>query len=49
MKKRDAQITVRIPAELRDELQHLAEAEHRSLASYIALALAKHVDRKRKT
>lgn len=46
MKKRDAQLTIRLPSELRDELQRLADADHRSLASYITLALEKHVSRK---
>ncbi|MGE3914076.1 MAG: Arc family DNA-binding protein [Hyphomicrobiaceae bacterium] len=41
--KKDIQITVRIPAELRDKLQALADADHRKLAAYITLVLERHV------
>lgn len=47
--KKDIQVGIRMPSRLRAELQRLAEAEQRSLASYIVMVLEKHVDRKRKT
>lgn len=41
--KKDIQVTVRIPSELRDKLQVLADADHRKLAAYITLILESHV------
>jgi hypothetical protein len=46
--KKNSQISVRIPDVVHDELKRLAEDDHRSLASYIALVLTKHVEAKRK-
>lgn len=42
---RDAALSIRIPADLKAELQKRADADARSLASYVTLALQKHVDR----
>jgi hypothetical protein len=42
---KDTQLSIRLPAELRAELQSLADADHRTLSSYIELALAAHVER----
>jgi predicted transcriptional regulator len=42
---RDAHLSVRVPADLKDKLQQLADADHRTLASYIMWALQKHVER----
>lgn len=42
--KRDDQITIRIPSKLRGRLQKLADADQRSLASYLVLALQAHAD-----
>lgn len=43
--KKDVQVTVRLPAALRDALKDAAEADKRTLASYITLALEDHVQR----
>jgi predicted DNA-binding protein len=44
--KKDVQIGVRMTAELRDRLKRLAEADKRSLASYITVVLEEHVQRR---
>ena len=41
--KKDVQIGVRMPSELRDQLKKLAAADKRSLAAYIVLVLEEHV------
>jgi predicted DNA-binding protein len=41
--KKDAQVVVRMPSELRDALKELATADKRTLASYITLVLDEHV------
>jgi predicted transcriptional regulator len=43
--RKDAQVTIRLRGALRDELEALAEADKRSLSSYIELALEEHVER----
>jgi predicted transcriptional regulator len=40
---RDAHLSVRVPADLKDKLQRLADADQRSLATYIMRALQEHV------
>ena len=44
--KRDTQISIRLPSELRATLQRLADADKRSLASYIMLVLDEHAGEK---
>jgi predicted DNA-binding protein len=44
MAKRDAQITVRIPAELKARLEELAKAEDRSLAYVVERILRAHFE-----
>ncbi len=44
MEKKNSQTTVRLPDQLLDSLKMLAEADDRSLASYIAIVLQAHVD-----
>jgi predicted HicB family RNase H-like nuclease len=41
---RDDKLSMRLPAELKAELQRRADAQERSLANYITLALQEHVD-----
>jgi predicted HicB family RNase H-like nuclease len=41
---RDDKLSMRLPAELKAELQRRADAQERSLANYIVLALQQHVD-----
>jgi predicted HicB family RNase H-like nuclease len=41
---RDDKFSMRLPADLKAELQRRADAEDRSLAAYIVLALQKHVE-----
>lgn len=43
MEKRDTQTSIRLPSALRDHLRELADAEQRTLASYIVRVLEKHV------
>lgn len=44
--KKDAQVVVRMPSELRDKLRKLAEADKRALAAYITIVLEQHVAKK---
>ena len=41
---RDEKFSMRLPAELKAELQRRADADSRSLAAYVVLALQKHVE-----
>lgn len=41
--KKDVQISIRIPTELRDALQALADTDRRKLAGYITVVLEQHV------
>lgn len=45
--KKDVQLSIRVPAELRDELLELAAADKRKLAGYITIVLEQHVQRTR--
>lgn len=45
--KKDVQIGIRMSSTLRDELRRMAEAENRTLASYIVLVLQRHVSKKK--
>jgi predicted DNA-binding protein len=40
---RDAYLSVRVPSELKAELEKLAAADKRSVASYVLLLLEEHV------
>jgi predicted transcriptional regulator len=42
---RDDKFSMRLPAQLKAELQRRADAQERSLANYVTLALQEHVDR----
>lgn len=42
--KKDTQVVIRMPSPLRDALKSLADAEKRSLASYVTLVLEQHVE-----
>lgn len=48
MKKTDP-ISFRVREGLKPELQELADADRRSLSSYIELALEEHVERKKRS
>jgi predicted DNA-binding protein len=48
MAKKDFQIGIRMPMELRDELRSLAQAEERTLSSYIVRVLQAHVSKVKK-
>jgi hypothetical protein len=41
--KKDERFSLRLPADLKDELQRRADAESRSLAAYMVLVLQAHV------
>lgn len=43
--KKDAPLSIRIKADLKASLEALAEADRRSLSSYVELALEEHVER----
>lgn len=43
MTKKTDPVSVRMPPELKDRLQALAEADRRSLSTYIVMALEAHV------
>lgn len=45
--KKDVQLSIRVPAELRDELLELATADKRKLAGYITIVLEQHVQQAR--
>jgi predicted DNA-binding protein len=42
---RDDHLSVRVPADLKSALQRLADAEQRTLASYVHHVLHQHVER----
>lgn len=42
--KKDAQVVVRMPSQMREQLAERAAADQRSLASYIVLVLQAHLD-----
>ena len=42
---RDAALSIRIPSDLKDALQRRADAEDRSLASYVTRVLQAHVEK----
>lgn len=41
---RDEKFSMRLPAELKAELQRRADAQERSLANYVTLVLQEHVE-----
>lgn len=43
MVRTDKAILIRVSPELKDTLEHLADAESRSLSNYVALVLKAHV------
>ena len=43
--QKDDKFSMRLPAEMKAELQRRAETESRSLAAYIVLALQQHLER----
>lgn len=45
---RDAQIGFRVKPSLKAELERLAKADHRSLANYLEVLLAAHIEAKKK-
>jgi len=45
--KKDVQVGIRMPSDLRDKLKELAEAERRDLANYIRLVLEQHLASKK--
>lgn len=46
--KKDSQVVVRMPSELREKLKILAEIDSRTLAAYITLVLEQHVAKREK-
>ncbi len=46
--KKDVQISIRIPSEVRDALRKLALKDKRPLSSYISLVLEEHTSTKKK-
>jgi len=43
--KNDTTIVIRIPQEVKDKLQKLADADNRTLSNYIQLLLTKHTSK----
>lgn len=48
MTKKDARIAARVPSDLKKALEKLADADGRSLASYIEMTLRSHTNAKAK-
>jgi len=44
--KKTASLSYRVPAELKDALQKLADADKRKLGAYVQIVLEDHVERK---
>ena len=42
--KKDASVTLRLPSDLRERLQKLADADERDLSAYVRRALERHAD-----
>jgi predicted transcriptional regulator len=45
---RSASISIRVEPELKDKLEELARADHRSLASYLERLIIQHIEEKEK-
>lgn len=45
--KKDAQISIRLPSQVLDELKALADADQRKVSDYISVLLVKHVAKAR--
>jgi predicted transcriptional regulator len=46
---KDSQISLRVPSDLRAELQRLADADQRSMSSLMVMALREYVERQSKS